>query len=130
MSEDKYQSSAELSAEIRADLKAAFPKCKISVTKESYSGGRSVTVALMAASCEMFRPNVPGYHTSGYYQVNGYYINDSPILTPEAKTLLGEMQKIANKRNWDRSDAMVDHFDVNFYLHLTVGKWNKPFVKL
>ena len=29
---------------------------------------------------------------------------------------------------YDNSDAMIDYFDTAFYVHINVGKWNKPYV--
>ena len=31
--------------------------------------------------------------------------------------------------NHDNSDAQIDYFDVGYYTHWSVGRWNKPFVK-
>lgn len=146
-----YRTSTELTAEIRGDLKQAFPECKFSVTKKSYSGGRSITVALMAAP---FQPLISYLDTTGlepgespipsHYQVNEYtlgeddadyyrqgdnFVNNGILITPKARALLRQVRKIANKRNWDNSNSQIDYFDVNFYLHMEVGAgYNKPFV--
>jgi len=38
-----------------------------------------------------------------------------------------EADKIANVQNWDNSRIEEDYFDVNYYLNLYIGKWDKPF---
>ena len=38
--------------------------------------------------------------------------------------------QIVNQYNYDNSDSQTDYFDVNFYTHLNLGKWNKPFIEV
>ena len=53
---------------------------------------------------------------------NGYF------LTEQAVEMLNAAIEISNRENWDNSDAQIDHFDVNYYFHLAIGKWNRPFI--
>lgn len=48
-SEKIHLSTTEISKRVKAQLKEEFPACKFSVTSEYYSGGSSLTVALMVA---------------------------------------------------------------------------------
>ena len=47
-------STTELAKTIRNGLKEMFSECKFSVSKQSYSGGRSITIALMEATFPVF----------------------------------------------------------------------------
>lgn len=140
-----YQTAAELSKKIKAALQAEFPQCQWSVTKKSYSGGRSITVALMAAPFAVFGEATTPYteHAAhnGYAQLNEYGLrhNDPDItgytsngidLTPEAYALLKRADEIANADNWDHSDSMTDYYDVNYAFSLEIGKWDRPFRQL
>jgi len=118
-----YMTAAEIAKEIRAALKSELFECKFSVTCNSFSGGREISVSLMAAP---FQPMVDG---KTYAQINHYCVKDDPSLTAEARKVLGRANEIGNQRNWDRSDHQTDYSDVNFYFNLNVGKWDRPFVQ-
>lgn len=60
-------------------------------------------------------------------QINQYYIEREYTLTEEARNMLKTAKLLADSFNYNDSDSMIDYFDTNFYLHLNVGKWNKPF---
>lgn len=54
-------------------------------------------------------------------------VNGCPI-TRQAWDVMKRVDEIGNNENWDRSDTQVDYFDVNYYFHLGIGKWDKRFV--
>jgi hypothetical protein len=142
-------SITEIAKLVRAKLKEQYPACKFSVTVEKYSGGCSMSVALMAAPfAAIATPDadkIPSKDLTWgteqaikswqycvdrqYHQVNQYYINDSYYMTDEAKEVMQAVNNFANSFNFDDSDGMIDYFHTNFYLHLAIGKWNKPFIK-
>lgn len=62
-----------------------------------------------------------------YIQINHYHIESELTLNDYGKELLKKACELANSFNYDDSDGQIDYFDTNFYLHLNVGKWNKPF---
>jgi DNA repair protein RadC len=113
--------TTEVAREIRKELKLKFKGCKFSVVTSNYSGGSSITIALMESD---FRVTV---EDEDYIQVNQYYINDSDHLTAEGKKLMERVMEIVNKYHWDESDSQADYFFCNFYVHLHVGKWDKHF---
>jgi len=51
---DSSLSYKEIAKLVRQELKEKFPECKFSVTKESYSGGGSISIALMEAPFNPF----------------------------------------------------------------------------
>ena len=122
-----YRDSAEITKELRKELKRKYPTCKFSVTCDKYSGGQSISISLMSTPFDVF---AEGEDTGkSYDQVNHYHIPNSKRYTEEAKKVLCDVVRLANSHNYKDSDAMIDYFNTNFYLHLSVGKWNKPFVK-
>jgi len=127
----------QITKEIKAELKKEFPQCKFSVTTKH---GLDITVALMSAPETPFANlNTTNGHThSGeYVRLNHYYIDqnwdgdwvsDGYYLTEAAAQMFKRVVEIANRDNWDNSDLQTDYCDVNYYFHLNVGKWDKPFV--
>jgi len=126
----------EIAAAIRKDLKEKFPQCKFSIQTKYFTGGAEVFVALMSAPFEAIIKK--GYIKNGefietenknYAQLNPYFLkpyNDAPeyynngaILSPEA----WEATKTAADLFFKYND--YDHY----YLHLSIGKWDKPFEK-
>jgi len=62
-----------------------------------------------------------------YEQINNYYVKDSFYLTDTAKEVFTKALNIINAYNFDDSDGQIDYFHTNFYLHMSIGKWDKPF---
>ena len=45
----------------------------------------------------------------------------------DALAFLDEVHKAMNVGNHDNSDPMTDYFDVGWYAHVNLGRWNKPY---
>ena len=130
-----YITANEVAA-IRAGLKARFPQFKFGVRKGS--GSLSVDVVIKQGPVDFIEnylagatpgDNVDYIRKSGSLQVNQYWMQDTH--SGEAlKVLQGviDVIKTAPDRKWyDKSDAMTDYFDTAYYIHLSVGEWNKPY---
>lgn len=133
--------TAVIAKEIRGNLKKEFPTkegYKFSVRIERFAGGSAINVSIMSA------PFYPFLHTveedenryREYAQVNDYYITDqgdgsfvsnATAYTAQGAQLLEKVIDILKFRHWDRSDVQSDYFSCNFYCHVEVGQWNKPF---
>lgn len=104
--------------------------CKWSVTTESYSGGQSLTVALMAGPFDVFseewKEKRPHEVEHGYSQ----HGDCEGVATPEAFRIISKVKEFAMSFNYDDSDGMIDYFDRGFYDHYHIGKWDKPFVRI
>ena len=120
--------SADEVREIRNELKKTFPTLKFSVRKDGYT---SVTVSLMKGDVD-FSPILNGPDNLG---INHYHLNNYGKFA----TLFGKINdliksapaKAKDGRVWyNNSDAMYDHFDTAFYYNISVGKWDKPYVKI
>jgi len=142
---------------IRQQLKKEYPKCVFSIRIERYSMGQSLHINLMKSNFKVIRDptdipedvvNTVNYgrttieeirnnQKENYHQLNQYTFrqpwseenwNNGVFLTKQAHQMFKRITEIVNHFNYDNSDAMVDYFDVNFYLHLSIGKWNKPYI--
>ena len=132
-----YINADEVKA-IRETLKARFPEYKFGARKSSGSLGVDVTIKSGPVDfIGNYNETVnarPGGMRGGspaekYLQVNQFWFDEH--FSGNAKEVIREVLdiiKTAPARKWyDRSDAMTDYFDTAFYIHLSVGEWNKPY---
>lgn len=150
--------TTEIAKRIRHQLKQELPNCTFSVTRQYYSMGSSVTVALMKADrrvIAMFkdlsefavlRYTQQGIRTKAQLkqmQEGNYFQLSEPslrrpynpdvwyngvFLTKAGHTLLQRVVRISDHYNFDDSDIQTDYSSRNFSFNLSLGKWNKPFV--
>ena len=135
-------SKTEIAKFIRKQLKKEFPTCKFSVRTQYFAESSEISVYLMAADFDVFAKPLTtnGYPVGGHAQLNKYQLLDEwdneehvcngVYLTPEAWVVLKRAAQILEHFNWDNSDLMTDYFDVNYYSHISIGKWDKPFEKI
>ncbi|QDP57890.1 MAG: hypothetical protein Unbinned1693contig1002_34 [Prokaryotic dsDNA virus sp.] len=147
----------EIAKRLRQEFKKRFPKTKFSVTMEYFSMGSSITITLMKTDLRVTRKfteiseeilqdlmnrnywnkeTIKQSHESKSHQLNQYSFNDEfdeskwcngVFLTKEGHELFQEVMKEVKKYHYDRSDAMTDYSDTNFFIHLNIGKWDKGF---
>ncbi|MCP3684446.1 MAG: hypothetical protein GY861_17340 [bacterium] len=157
--EFKDLSTKEIAQAIRKRFKEEFKDYKISVTKESYSGGSSITISVMESPIimkkkpEEITPEAKRFYeemshrepdalkkmqSGEYHQLNNYSLCDEydtnkwcngVFLTEAGHKALRRMVEISREYNYDNSDPQSDYFDVNYYLHIQLGKWDKPFME-
>jgi hypothetical protein len=61
-----------------------------------------------------------------YLQINPYHYDKH--FSGTAADFFRELIEAMNVGNHDNSDIMTDYFDVGWYTHVNVGRWNKPYV--
>jgi hypothetical protein len=147
----EYTGIKEIALKVRNQLKREFPKATFSVTIQRYSMGQSLHVSLMKAPFDVFRYDISRFNPTsedhkktieylqekGYAQLNQYQLRDEydehdPFcngtpLTHKAWTAMRRTYAIIGQYHWDKSDIQTDYFNCNFYMHLNIGHWNKPF---
>ena len=111
--------STEHAREIRNSLKESFPGYKFSVKKHHHS---SIDVTLLKSPLD-FSKDMEKQETVGYCSINHYYLNQY-----SNADVLKKMYEVINKGNYNKSDIMVDHFDVGFYVHMNIGDWEKHYI--
>ncbi len=62
----------------------------------------------------------------GHLEVNPYHFNNH--FTGKAKDFLIEVHEAMNNGNHDRSDIQTDYFDVGWYVRVSIGRWDKPYI--
>jgi len=115
--------SSEDTKLIRAALKAKFPKVKFAVRKHHHT---ELRVVIKSAP---FKIEVGD---EGYKDINQYHVDRFYPETEAAfyKEVLDIMNTAGTRENFDESDIMTDYFHVGYYISLSVGEWNKPFVQM
>lgn len=125
-------STKEIAARVRAELKRQLPEWRFSVTMKSFSGGSSITLALVSGP-------VPALVQGDYAQLNQYVFADGPTaygrdyhnngahLTPKGWEVMERATHILSADHWDKSDIMSDYFCCNFYMHVEIGRWDRPY---
>lgn len=116
----KGQRPSEIVETVRKWLKESYPGYKFSITRRNYN---SITVNLMIAD---FNPFVEGV-TKAYKQVNHYWFDSDKELTDRARDVMRNVIGYVQSYNYDDSDAMTDYFNTNFYLHIGIGSYEKPY---
>jgi hypothetical protein len=136
----------QIAKNTREALKKEFPNCVFSVSLHKYSGGRTMTIALMSGDFEALKDEKeaqlnryqllnPFEERSGLQIVNnewteipeGYALCNGALVSRKAWEVLHRSAEIGNADNWDNSDSQTDYFDVNYYLDINIGKWNKDY---
>ena len=114
-------------------IKAALKKygLKGSIAVNNYS---SLVVNIRSGKLDLIgnynevatsKPN-RDYYPSGYLSVNDYWIEEQ--FTGDCLAFLSELVPAMNDGNHDRSDAMIDYFDVGWYTDINIGQWDKDYV--
>lgn len=124
---------------IRNELKKELPQYKFSVVRDHHS---SVTISLMKGPAfndyEYFdRYNnvtkTANLSDGEHHQINQYHLED--FYGKENAEILSKIDTISRtapaknggKVWYNDSDIQTDYFDIAYYVHISVGKWNKPY---
>ncbi len=111
--EVKSLSTTDITKLIRKEIREKYKGMKISVTSEHFSGGSAINITIKECG---FNPiNTEWNPKEEDMQLRKSKYNE------EGESLLKELEEVANKYNYDRSDVMTDYFDVMFYLHVNYG---------
>ena len=68
-----------------------------------------------------------GSRADKYMSINNFWYRDH-FSNKVIRKFLEEILRALNDGNHDNSDIQTDYFDVGWYVHVNVGKWNKPYV--
>ena len=121
-------------AQIRKELKEAFPKFKFGVRKDNHM---AVAVTIKSGPTDFSSLFKDEYsQKKQYIQVNGYHIDSFYGEHAEFLKQVQQIIKTATARGegyhkgtgyYNNSDAMIDYFDTAYYIHMNIGSWDKPY---
>ena len=123
----------ELAPAIKAVLKKYGMKGSISINHHS-----SLVVTISEGGLDFTGVNRRGESigytaTDGrfYSQVNTYHVDKfySGETAEFLNELVAAMKGKTSRGEWyDETDAMIDYFDIAYYVNVNVGKWNKGYI--
>jgi hypothetical protein len=139
----------EIAKRLRKHLKNNHPDFKFSVRIERYSGGQSMSIEMMSAPFKPIIESISEEWQDGnrvvvhkpveeqYAQLNHHCLDDYKaeqsfvrnngyVLDDRVIPVLKSAVSFAQGYNYDDSDSMIDYFNTNFYIHLGIGKWDRP----
>lgn len=111
----------EKAKEIRNELKKEFPDFNFSVRID---GHISLNVSIMESPLD-FSQAIKDYKMNGYVQLNHFHLESY-----EHSETLKKIKAVCNKGNYDNSDIQTDYFDVGWYFHFEIGKWDRPYKQI
>jgi len=131
--------SAEDVKHIRNELKKELPQYKFSVVRDHHS---SVSISLMKGPAfndyeyfDRYNNTITTANLSDgeHHQINQFHLED--FYGKENADILSKIDTISRtapaknggKVWYNDSDIMTDYFDIAYYVHISVGKWNKPY---
>lgn len=126
---DNNLSTKEIATRVRAYAKKRWPGYRWSVRTSYYSGGSSITLVLISGE-------EPAFIAGSKEEQRGYIstcrdVRDFSGITDTVANVVNDVCDYMASYNYDDCDGMQDYFDVNFYTHIYIGDYNKPYeVKL
>lgn len=121
--------TTEMTKAVRQALKKEMPGWKIRVAKNAHSSGIYMTID--AAPYDLkdeFDERCAEY---GYMNINHYYVEGYKH-AEDYKKILDIMLKATasvGRPFYDNSDVQTDYFDTAYYYYLSIGSYDKPYIK-
>jgi hypothetical protein len=123
----------KIAAALKIALKGAGVKYTLGVHHHS-----SIVMNIQSAPVDLVQnhldtisplPQYRSYHAAHspqkFMQVNTYWYREH--FSGVALDLMTRICTALNEGNHDRSDIQSDYFDVGWYVHINIGRWDKPF---
>lgn len=116
--------------QIAAELKKVIPAgWKYSVAVDNHS---TIVLTIASAPVDLYKiaKGQAGYGGSmqGHVQINPHCM-DKHFEKTEVADVMAKVQKVLYGCGYyDDSDLMTDYFNCAYYVHMQIGKWDKPFV--
>jgi hypothetical protein len=125
-----YISTEEVRA-IRNQLKEKFGKSGYKFSVRA-SDKMKVHVSIAKGKTD-FSDLFEGKNSKGYCQVNHYhlhhYVKHENFFREIEKVIQTAPATVTGEPWFDKSDIQSDYFNVAFYYQISVGQWDKPYVK-
>lgn len=115
-------STKDISSRVKVYTKERYPDYKFSVRCEYFSMGSALHIRLVSGPVAALTPDCGREYISTMSEIKDY-----PGITDEVRAVMADVVDYANSYNYDDSDGMEDYFDTNFYLHIYIGDYGKPY---
>jgi hypothetical protein len=110
--------------EVRQELKKQFPKFKFSVRTVDH---HKLDVTILSGPMDLLDE---GLQDLGYESVNQYWVDKHYQHNPQKRDFLMDVLSIMGKEYNSCEFVDGDYGDIpNFYIGLSIGSWDKPYVQ-
>lgn len=118
---DRNLSITDIAKAVREYAKTndVLKECKFSITISRASMCQELHVSLMSAPKEVFVDTTKKHMQGAHYH--------KEPLTSYGQLVIETITEYVQSYNYDDSDPYTDYFNVNFYVSINIGKWDKPF---
>lgn len=120
---DHNLSTKDVAARVREYVKMQWPQYKFSIRTQYYSGGSAIHLTLVSGPEKAFKDGATRTYISTMRNVEGF----EKDLTEIVFHVISDVCDFMQSYNYDDSDGMIDYFDTNFYSHIYIGDWDKPY---
>jgi|LGVE01.1.fsa_nt_gb hypothetical protein len=144
---NRHLDTKSISKLIRKELKLLYPSCKFSITtkynhiaiclmvtnRTPFEVDANINYDLLASrdywsTNKEIQERFKNIRHEMYLSVNQFYIDKASLLNKGAKEMFAKIKDMLDSFNFDDSDSQTDYFHTNFYVGLSVGRWDKPLV--
>lgn len=108
----------EIASKVREYAKEHYPCFKFSIRTQDCS---VICITLVSGSVPAILSDRS--HISGFNNLK-HFKNE---ISEEAYDAVDGIHKYAQSYNYNDSDSEIDYYDVNFYLRIDIGRWDKPY---
>lgn len=77
-------------------------------------------------SFEEFKAEIERIREDYHMEINPYWVDQ--YYSGSTHAFVTEILAVMKEGWYDNSDVMTDYFDTAWYNHISIGKWNKPYI--
>lgn len=119
---DHNLSTKNIAAKVRTYAKNKFPDFKFYIRYKWNLYADVLYIELKSGTCIPFVEESRSAQRGYMSTMSGIRDWEKDELTPEVFTVLDDVTTYANSFRYNDSDGMIDYFDTNFYLDISVSK--------
>jgi len=110
----------ELTKQVRQELRSRYPEFKFSVRTRDHM---EMNVTILNGPLDLLSDTDDDYES-----VNQYYVDEHYEEFPEKKDFLNEVLSVMTREHDSCVYNDMDYGNIpNFYISLSIGKWDKPY---
>lgn len=118
---DRNLSTKDIAALVREYCKSHWNQWRFSVRSHYFAGGSDIRIELKGGPIPCGTRSDDDFDRRWGVQTSYMYRDHDDRIDPMAEVVMRDVVEYCKSFNYDDSDAMIDYFDTNFYLHENVA---------
>lgn len=118
---DRNLSTKEIAVKVRTYANNKFPDFKFSIRYKWSLYADTLYIELKSGTCAPFIEGSRSYER-GYMSTMSNIKGWTDELTPEVFAIMDDVTTYANSFRYNDSDGMIDYYDTNFYIDISISK--------